>query len=160
MIAELVHLAHVVVRAGVGTVSFVEMFWTVVGLICLKDTACLFVDARQQLHAAAAPSAEGVERMLATIDYRMAAEAVVVQLCFLALGVIAAARPPPPETLTDDEALATVASIALLLTVQGLHLAGSRSRHAHLNHIDRRIRTERMPGGRRKDDPPTLEGGA
>lgn len=157
MIAEAVHVAHVVVRAGVGTFSYVEMFWTVVGLICLKDTAGLFLDARQQLQAAAAPAAEGVERMLATIDYRMAAEAVIVQLCFLAVGLIAAARPPPPETMTDEEALTQVASIALLLTIQGLHLMGSRSRHAHLNRIDRRIRTERVPGGRRRDDP-KLEG--
>lgn len=154
MIAEVAHAAHVLIRAGVGTVSFVEVFWTIVGLLCLRDTVCLLIDARQQLLAAAAPSAEGVERMLATIDYRMAAEAVVVQCCFLALGLIAAARPPPSETMGDEEALATVASIALLLTVQGLHLVGSRSRHAHLTRVDRRIRAERIPGGRRKDDPP------
>lgn len=154
-------VALLVVRAGVGHVSFLEAFWLLVGLACLKDSACLFWDARAQLAAAAAPPVDETLRNLATVDYRSALQAVLVQACFVGVGVIAAFRPPPPRPTSQDETLAEIATVALLVTVQLANAYGASDRRRYTRRIDRGIqrvlRITPRPGGRRFYDPP--EGG-
>lgn len=147
------HLALMLVRAGIGPISFLEAFWLLAGLACLKDCTCLLWDARAQLVAATAPPVDETLEALALIDYRGALQAVLVQLCFLAVGLIAAFRPPPPVPTDGDDALAEIATIAFFLTIQVANVIGTRDRRRHTQRIDRDIqdmvRLEPKPGGKR-----------
>lgn len=150
------HLALMLVRVGWGNVSFLETFWLLVGLACLKDSVCLFWDARAQLVAATAPPVDETLRLLAVIDYRQALQSVLVQVCFVAVGLVAALRPPPPLPLTDDDAWAEIATVAFLVAVQVVNVAGARDRRRYSKRIDRDIqdtmRVKRLVGGRRRYD--------
>lgn len=150
------HLALVVVRAGYGPVSFLELFWLLVGLACLKDSACLLWDARAQLAAALAPPVDETLKTLAIMDHRSAWLAVLVQLCFIGVGVVAALRPPPPMPKDGDDALAEIATVALFLIAQVMTAFGARDRRRYSTRVDRDIqdamRVERMIGGRRAYD--------
>ena len=147
------HLALMLVRAGWGNVSFLETFWLLIGLACLRDSVCLFWDARAQLVAATAPPVDETLRLLAVIDDRTALQSVIVQLCFVAVGLVAALRPPPPLPLTDDDAWAEIATVAFLVAVQVANVIGAQDRRRYSKRIDRDIqdtmRVERMVGGRR-----------
>lgn len=153
------HLALVLVRAGYGNVSFLEAFWLLVGLACLRDSACLLWDARQQLAAATAAPIDETLRDLAVMDAREALQAVLVQLCFLGVGLIAAVRPPRPVPENDDEGLVELATIGFLVAVQVLNAVGAHERHRYLARIDRGIkralRVTPKPGGKRWYDPPS-----
>lgn len=152
------HLALLLVRAGWGNISFLETFWLLVGLACLKDSSCLLWDARAQLQAAVAPPVDETLRLLAVVDYRAALQSVLVQLCFLAVGLVAALRPPPPVPLSDDDAWAEIATVAFLVAVQLVNVVGAQDRRRYTRRIDRDIqeamRLEPRPGGRRWYDGP------
>ena len=153
----MIHLAHVLVRLGWGNISFLETFWLLMGLACLKDSACLFWDARAQLTAALAPPVDDTLRLLALMDHRSALQALFVQVCFVAVGLVAALRPPPPAPLTDDDALSEMATVAFFVAVQVAVLLGARERRRLTRAVDRELqettRSKPLPGGRRWYDP-------
>lgn len=144
------------VRAGFGPVSFLELFWLAAGLACLKETTCMLLEARGQL-LSTHHQADEVLRLLASIDYRAALQATLIQVLFVAAGVVAALSPPPPAPVREEDVLGDVLVIGFLVGVQVANLVGLRERRR----IDRRIdallrdapRARPIPGGRREYDP-------
>lgn len=149
--------AVLIVSFGWGRVSLLEVFWLLVGLACVKDTACLFIEARATLAAAVLPPADEVNRLLAVVDLREAGQALLVQFCFLALGLVAALRPPPPPAASDDEALARLFSIGFLVAIQVSNVVMAHERRRYARRIDAELRAKPrahpIPGGRRSYDP-------
>lgn len=143
------------VSAGYGRLSFLELFWLLVGLACAKDAVCLLLEARRTL--AAVDDGDEVERLLAVVDLRGAAQAVLVQVCFLGVGVVAALRPPPSAPADTDTAMAGLVSIVLLLAIQASNIVGAHERHRYSRKIDEalrvRWRSSAVLGERRWYDP-------
>lgn len=133
-------LVAAVLSAGYGPVSLLETGWILLGLVCARDALCLFVDARATLAAALLPPADEVGRLMAVVDLRGAAQAILVQVCFLGMGVLGALRPAPPPAGSDAEALAGLVSLVLLVVVQVSNAVAAHERRRYSRRIDAALR--------------------
>ena len=133
---------YAIVAEGVGRVSYLEAAWIMVGLLCLNDAFCLLVRARRQMAAALGPARDPVEWWLAVMDHRSAGATVLVQACFVLVGVIAALQPPAPRA-ADENAVLGLLALALFLAIQGINLVTGRMRGIYTRRIDAYLRAHR-----------------